>query len=95
MAEQLTPKIKADGIFLDPDWGGLEYKKLREFKLSNFILDGNKILELSFKYFKKVALKIPDFFDFSELEKYKRKYETQDNIINGKVVFRTVYFGLK
>lgn len=90
-----APKIKADGVFIDPDWGGPEYKKLESFKLNNFSPNGNKILELSFKHFKKVALKIPDLFDFSELEKYKRKYETQDNIINGKVGFRTVYFGLE
>ncbi len=91
-----APKIKADGIFLDPDWGGPEYKKLKKFKLSNFIPDGNKILELSFKYFKKVALKVPDFFDFfNEFEKYKRKYNVQDNIIKSEVGFRTVYFGLE
>lgn len=90
-----APKIKAEGIFLDPEWGGPEYKKLGSFKLNDFIPDGNKILKSSFKNFKKVALKIPDFFDFNELEKYKRKYETQDNIINGEIGFRTVYFGLE
>lgn len=88
-----APKIKADGIFLDPDWGGPEYKKLEKFKLSNFSPDGNKILKLSFKHFQKVALKIPDIFDLNEFVKYKRKYKTQDNIINGEVGFRTVYFG--
>jgi trimethylguanosine synthase len=88
-------KIKADGVFIDPDWGGPEYKKLKKFKLSNFSPDGNKILKLCFKHFSKVALKVPDIFDFNELEKYKRKYEIQNNIINGEVGFKTVYFGLE
>lgn len=85
-------KIKAEGIFLDPAWGGPEYKKLEGFKLSNFAPDGNEILKLSFNYFKKVALKVPDFFDFNELEKFGKKYDVQDNMINGEVGFRTVYF---
>lgn len=87
-----APKIKAEGIFLDPAWGGPEYKKLKIFKLANFFPDGNEVLKLSFKHFKKVALKVPVFFDFSELEKFGKKYEVQDNIINGEVGFRTVYF---
>lgn len=89
-----TPKIKADGVYIDPEWGGPEYKKLEGFKLDNFIPDGNEILKLSFKYFKKAALKVPNFFDFNELAKYKRKYVVQDNIISGETGFRTVYFGL-
>lgn len=87
-----APKIKADGVFIDPSWGGPEYKELEGFKLSNFAPDGNEILKLSFKYFQKVALKVPDFFDFIELKKFGKKYEVQDNIINGEVGFRTVYF---
>ena len=87
-----APKIEADGVFLDPAWGGPEYKKLGGFKLSNFIPDGNDILNLSFKHFKKVALKVPDFFDFNELNKFRKEYSIQDNIINGEVGFRTVYF---
>ncbi len=87
-----VPNIKAECIFLDPAWGGPEYKKLEEFKLSNFSPNGNKILELSFKHFKKVVLKVPDFFDFNELKKFGENYEIQDNIINSEVGFKTVYF---
>lgn len=87
-----APKIEAEGIFLDPSWGGPEYKELEGFKLSNFIPDGNDILNLSFKYFKKVAIKVPDFFDFGELRKFGKEYIIQDNMINGEVGFRTVYF---
>lgn len=88
-----APKIRADGIFIDPPWGGPGYKELEGFKLDNFSPDGNDILKLSFEYFGKVALKVPDFFDLRELEKFGKKYEIQDNMINGEVGFRTVYFG--
>jgi len=87
-----APKIKADGVFIDLEWGGPDYKELEGFKLHNFVPDGNDILELSFKHFKKVAIKVPDFFDFKELEKFGKKYEVQDNMINGEVGFRTIYF---
>jgi trimethylguanosine synthase len=88
-----APKIKADGVFVDLEWGGPAYKEMEGFKLNNFSPDGSDILDLSFKYFEKVAIKVPDFFDFKELEKFGKKYEVQDNMINGEVGFRTVYFG--
>jgi len=31
-----APKIKAEGIFLDPSWGGPEYRDLKKFKLLHF-----------------------------------------------------------
>lgn len=85
-------KIKAEGVFIDPPWGGPEYKELEGFKLNNFFPDGNDVLRLAFASFQKVAIKVPDFFDFRELEKFGKKYEVQDNMINGEVGFRTVYF---
>ncbi len=85
-------KIKADGIYIDLEWGGPEYKELEGFKLHNFVPDGNEILKFAFNHFQKVAIKVPDFFDFKELDKFGKKYEVQDNMINGEVGFRTVYF---
>ncbi len=75
------------------EWGGPEYKELEGFKLYNFSPDGNDVLRIAFANFSKVAIKVPDFFDFHELEKFGRDYEIQDNMINGEVGFRTVYFG--
>lgn len=88
-----APKIKAQGIFLDPSWGGPEYENLKSFKLSDFRPDGNDILKLAFLNFPKIALKIPDNFDVSELKKFGKPYETEDNIMHGRIIFRTVYFG--
>ncbi len=87
-----APKIKAEGIFLDPSWGGPGHENLKSFKLSDFIPDGNDILKLAFSNFPKVALKIPDNFDISELKKFGEPYETEDNIMYGRVIFRTIYF---
>lgn len=87
-----APKIKAEGVFIDLEWGGPEYKNLEKFKLSDFRPDGNDILKLAFKHFKKVALKIPDNFDNSEFEKFGRPYETEDNAMYSRIIFRTIYF---
>jgi trimethylguanosine synthase len=95
-----APKIKAEGtcpepgewVFLDPSWGGPKHENLRSFKLSDFLPDGNDILKLAFSNFPKIALKVPDNFDISELEKLGKAYEIEDDIMYGRVIFRTVYF---
>lgn len=90
-----APKIKAEGIFLDPSWGGPKRENLKSFKLSDFRPDGNDVLKLAFLNFSKIALKIPDNFDISELEKLGKAHEVEDNIMYGRVIFRTVYFNIK
>jgi len=89
-----APKIKAEGVFLDPSWGGPDHENLKSFKLSDFRPDGNDVLKLAFQNFSKVALKIPDNFDISELAKFGKQYEIEDNIMYGRVIFRTVYFNI-
>lgn len=88
-----APKVKAEGVFLDLEWGGPEYENLKSFKLSDFRPDGNDILKLAFSNFSKIALKIPDNFDISELKKFSKPYEIEDNIMYDRVIFRTIYFG--
>lgn len=87
-----APKIKAEGVFLDLEWGGPDYKSFKKLKLSDFEPDGKKVLETAFKYFKKIAFKAPNNFDFSELKKFGKPYEIEDNVMYGRVIFRTVYF---
>ncbi len=83
---------RVEGVFLDPSWRGPEHENLKSFKLSDFMPNGNDILKLTFANFSKIALKIPDNFDISELEKLGKEYEIEDNIMYGRVIFRTVYF---
>lgn len=88
-----STKIQADGVFVDPPWGGPDYKNIKSFKLSNFSPDGNKILKSAFQNFSKVTLRVPANFNVSEFAKFGKKYEVEDNIMYGRVIFRTVYFG--
>ncbi len=87
-----APKVKADVVYLDPPWGGPEYKNLKEFKLDNFSPNGHEILNLAFKYFPQVVMRIPVNFNLNELKRYDRKFEIVDNYIKEKLVAKTVYF---
>lgn len=87
-----APKIKAEVIYLDPHWGGPDYKNLQHFKLENFSPNGTNVLELAFKYFSKVILRIPVNFDLTELEKFGHKYKIKDDLLGKKLISRTVYF---
>jgi len=79
-------------IFLDPPWGGPNYKESRIFKLENFSPDGTKILNYAFQNFDEVILRVPTNFDFNELKKFDKRYYLQDNIINNRTISQTIYF---
>ena len=87
-----APKIKAEGIFLDPPWGGPNYKGMNLFKLSNFSPDGKKILDLAFKNFREVVLRVPLNFDFSEVDVFNKKFIVRDDFSEGKLISKTIYF---
>ena len=87
-----APNVKADVVYLDPPWGGPEYKSLEKFKLENFSPNGHQILDLAFKYFPEVVLRIPRNFDLDELNKFDREFEVVDDYLEDKLVTKTVYF---
>lgn len=68
-----APKIKAEGIFLDLEWGGPDYKSLKKLKLSDFEPDGKKVLETAFKYFKKLLLKCRIILIFPNLRNLAKR----------------------
>jgi len=88
-----APEVQADVLYLDPPWGGPEYKDIETFKLSHFSPDGTKTLDLAFIHFKEVVLRVPKNFDFTELKKYDRAFTVVDDFIGDKLVTKTVYFG--
>ncbi len=90
-----VPNISADSIFVDPPWGGPGYEKINKFKLDNFSPNGEKVLDLAFKHFPQILMRIPKNFDFDELQKYNRKYDAIEDFINDKLVTRSVYFNSK
>lgn len=87
-----APKVKADVVYLDPPWGGPEYKNIKEFKLDHFSPNGHKILDFAFKCFPQVVIRIPRNFDLNELKKYDREFEIVDDYMGEKLVTKTVYF---
>ena len=84
--------VSAKTVFLDPPWGGPSYKESGSFKLNNFSPDGTKILDYAFLNFDEVVLMVPTIFDFSEIEKFDKQYDLQDNVINGEIISQTIYF---
>ncbi|MEK7648374.1 MAG: RsmD family RNA methyltransferase [Patescibacteria group bacterium] len=87
-----APKIEADVVYLDPPWGGPDYIGLKKFKLDNFSPNGHDILELAFKHFPQVVMRIPRNFDPKELKQLKHEFEEIDDYSGEKLVTKTVYF---
>jgi trimethylguanosine synthase len=87
-----APDIKADVVFLDPPWGGPEYSNLQKFKLSDFSPNGTDILELAFKYFPKVVMRVPKNFDLNELSFFNKNYTIEEDTLSDKLISRTIYF---
>ncbi len=89
---QILPTLKPDTIFLDPPWGGTDYGNITEFKLSNFEPDGESLLDLSFSITNSVVMRLPKNFDLDELNQFNRKYELQENFLDGQLLHYCVYF---
>jgi trimethylguanosine synthase len=87
---EVAKAIKADTINLDPPWGGPAYKELGRFLLEHFSPNGNDLLTFSLERFNEVLLRVPTIFDFTELERYKVRYQVFDDITNGRVISKTI-----
>ena len=85
-------KINANCLFLSLPWGGPDYKEIKCFKLSDFQPDGNKVLDIAFKQFKKIALFAPKNIDIDEIESLNKKFEVENNILYNKIIAKTIYF---
>jgi trimethylguanosine synthase len=86
----LAPQLKADAVFLDPPWGGPAFAEKPRFKLSDFSPDGRQLLEIAFQHFPRVILRVPAQFDFTELSNYN--YHIQPNLLEGRIISKTIYF---
>jgi trimethylguanosine synthase len=82
----------ARAVYLDPPWGGPDYKHQGVFRLSSFDPDGHRLLALTLPLFDEVLLRVPRTFDTSELEDYNRRWRVLDDISAGRVVSRSVLF---
>ncbi len=88
----ILPSLNPDSVFLDPPWGGTDYNKSEKFSLSDFDPDGRELLDLSFSLTPSVVLRLPKNFAMDELDKLRRLYETEQNILNGRLLHYCVYF---
>jgi trimethylguanosine synthase len=89
---ELAPQLKADAVFLDPPWGGPAFVQKEKFGLDDFSLQGHKLLDMAFQYFPQVIFRVPEQFDLKELDHFHRPYDTQDNLLEGRIISKTIYF---
>lgn len=88
----LLAATDADAVFFDPPWGGPDYYTKKEFLLSDFLPDGNTLIEAAFNRTSNVSLKIPRNFATAALEKANRTYAIEPALLNGRHLFSVAYF---
>ncbi len=89
---ELAPTVDALAVFLDPPWGGPDYINEPAFRLEHFSPSGIKILECAFLHFSEVVLRVPRTFAFEEFAQFGKVYTVEDNVSEGRIISRTVFF---
>lgn len=90
----VAPSVQADAVNLDPPWGGPKYRNRKLFSLDDFTPSGHVLLDYCLKHFSEVMFRVPRNFDESELSVYGKNYTLYEDKSNGKIISRTVVFGL-
>lgn len=89
---ELSSKLVADTVNLDPPWGGPAYKEKGRFLLEHFSPNGNEILNYSLAKFDEVVLRVPTIFDMAELDRFDRDWTVHDDVSNEELISRTIIF---
>lgn len=87
-----APSLSAEAVFIDPPWGGPDYSLLETFTLDHFSPNGRELLEVAFRHFLKVVLRVPRNFDMKELDPFGKAYVVDNEMDGEKIIFKTVYF---
>ena len=87
------PILPADAILLDPPWGGTDYQTRGVFTLDDFAIDARRMVQKALDAAPFVALRIPKTFNLAQLREWKRPYQVEDNLFEGKLLHKMVYFG--
>lgn len=85
--------VEADVAYFDPPWGGPDYSKKSTFSLSHFQPDGRTLLALSQKNIGKTIFKVPRNIDKEGLQNLPIPFTLHEEMLHGKHIFSTVYFG--
>jgi trimethylguanosine synthase len=87
---EIAPHLRADTVFLDPPWGGPSFLQKQSFSLNDLAPNGQQLLDIAFQHFAQVILRVPEKFDLREFGSLN--YLVQPNILEGRVISKTVYF---
>jgi trimethylguanosine synthase len=79
-------------IYLDPPWGGPNYRVREWFRLVDFQPNGAEIIEAALLKSTEIALSLPMNFALDELVKYEFDFEYRISRAWGRAIFSTVYF---
>jgi trimethylguanosine synthase len=85
--------IKADIVHLDPPWCWPRLKEMNRFRLQNFGVDMISLLDLLFRHFQTIALRVPPIFSDKDLDQFKADYivhpdKQQDRIISHTILLQ-------
>tara|TARA_Y100000022_G_C13259281_1_gene381734 strand:+ start:5999 stop:6556 length:558 start_codon:yes stop_codon:yes gene_type:complete len=84
--------LKQDIVYLDPPWGGTDYKSKRKIDL---YLDDINVLDIIneiYNYTKIVALKVPNNFDTYKLNNNFWKYKIYNITKSKKCIYKLIIF---
>ena len=84
--------VPQGAVYLDPPWGGPDYKGQGAFLLRYFTPDGKELLDEVLPLFDEVMLRVPRTFDLTELEGIPYPFEVSDDLSLGRLVSRSVLF---
>jgi len=84
-------EFHADAVYLDPPWGGLDYKDRGVFHLADFQPNGHTLLRMALTRFNEVLLRVPRTFSLEEFDQLEMKFSVHNDLSNGQLISRTVY----
>ena len=94
---KLTPRLKADVVFLSPPWGGPDYVSAEVFDIKTMIpLDGVQVFEETKSITEDIAYFMPrnaDVEQLSLLASPNGNVEIEQNFLNKKLKTITAYYG--
>jgi trimethylguanosine synthase len=91
-AREVLPTLKADAVFLAPEWGGADYLSRQQTTLSDLIPDLGEMISLSLQVTPSAVCQVPANFVFQELERFERQFEHRVFYARGEPVCHCVYF---
>jgi trimethylguanosine synthase len=87
---KVASTVEADSVYLDPRWGGPNYRSFKNFQLKDFEPDGRLLLDLSMNFFQQVLLRAPLNFDVGGEEMKRYGIDVHPDESHGRLISRTL-----